>query len=67
MNAISYAEICRVGNLEADFSISFACLILLKFLQYCCETQIIQIQERKVKIFYSTKIKKKITLTLEIA
>ena len=29
MNA-NYAEICRVGNLEADFLTNFACSIFLK-------------------------------------
>ena len=37
MNA-NYAEICRVGNLEADFQQVYACSIILKFSQYCCET-----------------------------
>ena len=42
---VNYAENCWVGNLKA----SFACLIFLKFSQYCCETSIIQIQQRKNK------------------
>ena len=48
----NYAEICRVGNLEAEFLTSSACSIFLKFSQYCCETSIIQIQQRKVKNIY---------------
>ena len=42
MNA-NYAEICRVGNLEADVQCS-AYSIFLKFSQYCCKTSIIKIQ-----------------------
>ena len=52
MNA-NNAEICRVGNLEADFqpghNTSSACSIFLKFSHGCCKTSIIQIQQRKVK------------------
>ena len=47
MNA-SYAEICRVGNLEADFQQVPRVHFFLKFSQYWCETLIIQIQQRKV-------------------
>ena len=46
MNEI-YAEICRVGNLEADFQQVLLAHFFLKFSQYCCETSIIQIQQRK--------------------
>ena len=53
MNA-NYAEIYRVGNLEADFQQA------LRFSQYCCETSKIQILERKVKtIFLDKKFQKK--------
>ena len=49
MNA-NYAEICRVGNLEADFQQGILLFnFFLKFSQYFCETSIIQIQQRKVK------------------
>ena len=37
----NYAEIYRVGNLEADFQEEFACLIFLEFPQYCYETSVI--------------------------
>ena len=47
MNA-NYAEICRIGNLETDFQRP-ACSFFLKFSQYCSETLIIQIQQRKQK------------------
>ena len=57
MNA-NYAEICRVGNLEADFQHS-TCSIFLKFSQYCCETLIIQIQQRKVRTVFFDKNSKK--------
>ena len=45
----NYAEIHRVGNLGGRFSTSSACSIFLKFSQYCCETSMIQSQQRKVK------------------
>ena len=48
----NYAEICRVGNLEADFQQVLLIHFFLKFSQYFCETLIIQIQQRKVKIIY---------------
>ena len=48
MNA-NYAEICREGNLEADFQQVLHVHFFLKFPQYCCETSMIQIQQRKVK------------------
>ena len=54
MNA-NYAEICRVINLEADSASS----IFLKFSHYCCETSIIQIQQREVKYVYLDKNSKK--------
>ena len=56
---LNSAEICRVDNLEADFhevSRLFH-FFFLKSSQYCCETSIIQIQQRKVKIFPLTKLK----------
>ena len=37
----NYAEICRVGNLEADFQQVLLVQFFLKFSQYCCETSII--------------------------
>ena len=40
MNA-NFAEICRVGNLEADFQQVPLVQFFLKFSQYCCETSII--------------------------
>ena len=40
----NYAEICRVGNLEADFQQVLLVHFFLKFSQYCCQTSIIQIQ-----------------------
>ena len=46
-NAI-YADICRVGNLQADFQQVSLVQFFLKFSQYCCQTSIIQIQQRKV-------------------
>ena len=45
----NYAEICRVGNSEADFQQVPLIQFFLIFSQYCCETSIIQIQQRKVK------------------
>ena len=54
MNA-NYAEIYRVGNLGGRFSTSYACSIILKFSQYCCETSIIQIQQIKVKNIFLEK------------
>ena len=40
------------------FSASPGCSSFLKCSQYCCETQIIQIQQRKIKMFSRTKIPK---------
>ena len=57
MNA-NHAEMCRVGNLKADFQ---QMLLILKFSQYCCETSIIQIQQRKVKNIFLDKDSKTIT------
>ena len=55
MNA-NYAEICRVGR----FSTRSTCSIFVQFSHYCCETSIIQIQQRKIKIiFYDKKSKTK--------
>ena len=51
MNA-NYTEIGRVGNLEADFQ---QVSIFLKFSQYCSQTSIIQIQQRKVKTIFLDK------------
>ena len=47
MNA-NYAEICRVGNLEADFQQVPPVHFFLKFSQCYCETAIIKIQQREV-------------------
>ena len=46
----NYAEICSVGDLEADFRQIPLIHFFLKVSQYCCETPIIQIQQRKLKI-----------------
>ena len=51
MNA-KYAEIYRVGNLKTDFQQVPLVQFFLKFSQYCCETSIMQIQQRKVKNIY---------------
>ena len=57
MNA-NYAEICRIGNLEADFQQVQLVHFFLKFPQCCCETSIIKIQQRKEKnIFLDEKSK----------
>ena len=63
MNA-NYAEICRLGNLEADFQQVPIVHFFLKFSQCCCETSIIiNIQQRKIKnIFLDEKSPQKITL-----
>ena len=54
------AEICRVGNLEADFQQNLLVQFFLKFSQYCCETLMIRILQRKViSIFLDKKKKKK--------
>ena len=42
-----YVEIHKAGNLGGWFSKSSSCSIFLKSSQYCCETSIIQIQQRK--------------------
>ena len=47
----NYAEICRVGNLEAEFQCS-AWSVFLNFSQNCCELSVIQIQQRKVKKYF---------------
>ena len=60
---VNYAEICRVGKLEAVFQQVPLVHFFLKFSQYCCETSIIQIQQRKLKKYFlrqkNTKKKKK--------
>ena len=57
MNA-DYIEICRVGNLDADFQ--QVCLFRISEIsQYCCEISVIQIQQRKVKRNSQTKNKEK--------
>ena len=59
MNA-NYAEIRRLGNLEADFQkVQLVHFFFLKFSQYCCETTIIQIQQRNVKIVFLDRNSKK--------
>ena len=45
MNA-SYAEICTVSNLEADFQ-KVPLIFFLKFSQYCSEMSIVQISKQK--------------------
>ena len=57
MNA-NYVEVCRVGNLEADFQRFPLVHFFLKISQYCCETSIIQIQQRKVKNIFLVKLSK---------
>ena len=65
MNA-NYTEICRIGYWKADFQ-QVPRESFLKFSQHCCETAIIQIQQRKVKnIFFEKKIQKN-HFTIEIA
>ena len=54
MNA-NYAEICRVGNLEADFEQVPLVHFFLKFSQYRCETSIIQILQRNMKNIFLMK------------
>ena len=45
MNA-NYAEICRVGKLEAYFQqLPLVHFFFFKFSQYCCVTSVIQIQQ----------------------
>ena len=46
----NHVEISRVGNLEPDFQ--QVILSVLKCLQHCFETSIIQIQQRKFKKKY---------------
>ena len=67
MNA-NLAEICRVGNLEADFQQVLLIDFFLKFSQYCCKISIIQIQKRKVKkYFLRQKFQTLTLLDIEIA
>ena len=68
MNA-NYAEICRIDKLKANFHqvplfyLFIYLFIFQKFSQYCCETSIIQIQQRKLKnIFLDKNLKKKKSL-----
>ena len=56
MNA-NYAEICRVGNFEADFQQVTLVQFFWNFHKYCCETKI-QIQQRKVKNIFFDKYSK---------
>ena len=62
MNA-NYTEICSVGNLETDFQ---QVPLVQFFSQYCCETSIIQIQQRNVNTIFLEKLKKN-HFTIEIA
>ena len=48
-----------VGKLEADFQQVLLVNFFLEFSQYCCETSIIQIQQRKAKNIFSDKNLKK--------
>ena len=52
---VNYAETCWVGNLEADFQQVSLVHFFLKFSQYCCETSMIQIQQRKIKNIFLDK------------
>ena len=54
MNA-NYAEICRVGILEANFQQVLLVNFFLNFSQECCEKSMIQIQQRQVKDTFSDK------------
>ena len=58
MNA-KYAEICRVGTVEADFQ---QALLVHFFSTKLCETSIIHIQQRKVKHIFLIENSKIITL-----
>ena len=59
LSTVCYSEseyhlnICE-KQFEADFQCS-ASSIFLKFSEYCCETSVIQIQQRKVKNVFSDK------------
>ena len=53
------AEICRVGKLETDYQQVPLIDLFLKFSQYCYETSILQIQQRKVKPKFLDKNSKK--------
>ena len=55
----NYTEICRVGNLDADFQQVPLVHFFLKFSQFSCETSVIEFQQRQKK-FYTKKKKKKI-------
>ena len=53
------------ANFWDRFSPSSACSIFLKFSQCCCETSIIQIQQRKRKnIFWEKKLKNHFTIEI---
>ena len=45
----NHAEICWADNLEPDFQQVPLVQFFLKFSQYCCETAIIQIHQKKKK------------------
>ena len=66
---VNHAEICGVGNLEADFQqVPLADFFPPNFSKYCCEASIIPIQQRKVKyIFLDKKSNPKNHFTIEIA
>ena len=51
----NHAEIYGVGNLEPNFQQVSLVQFFLKFLQYCCKTSVIQIQQRKVKNIFLDK------------
>ena len=57
----NYADISKVQcrQLGGRFSTNSAYSIFLKFSQYCCETSIIQIQQRKVKNIFVDENSKK--------
>ena len=57
----NYAEICRVGNLEADFQQVLLVQFFWNFHNIVVKP-IIQVQQRKVKNIFLEKNSKKITL-----
>ena len=61
MNA-NNAEICRVGNLEADFQQVPLVQFFLNFSQYCCKMSIIQIMQSNLTTIFFIKKSQKNTL-----
>ena len=76
MNA-NYVEICRIGNLEADFQQVPLVHFFLKYSQCCCINNLSPAKKNKKKMFSETKKsppppakkkpKKKTNFTTEIA